>query len=201
MKHKLVMKIRKRRRIITQRLGRAWATTRLRSRRYVGVHPHEDFGDSLTGKTKKDGCLRLGYGNVNGIPAITTGNNKVNAIKRFVNHFELDGFFGAEGNLNWKAMSRAGRLPEQFLSTNALRTIASYNTHENFGRKQRGGTFGLAFGQLATQVSKVGTDESGMGRWSWILVTGRNGQKARIIVAYQACRNKATANGLVYQQQ
>lgn len=37
---------------------RTWATMRLSSRRYVRVHPHKDFSDSLTGKWRR----RIGLG-------------------------------------------------------------------------------------------------------------------------------------------
>jgi hypothetical protein len=33
-------------------------------------------------------------------------------------------------------MPFSGRLPEMFRTENTLRTIAGYNTHENFGRQQ-----------------------------------------------------------------
>jgi hypothetical protein len=56
----------------------------------------------------------------------------------------LDAFFGVEANINWKKMLEEGQLLELFRSENAIRTVASYNTFENRGRKQQGGTFGLA---------------------------------------------------------
>ena len=91
-----------------------------------------------------------------------------------------------------------GQLPEFFCSENALRTVVAYNSHENYGWKQQGGTFGLAFGQLASAVKRV--DDTGLGQWSWMLCQGRDGHKVQIVVAYQPCPSKATQLGTVWQQ-
>jgi hypothetical protein len=95
-------------------------------------------------------------------------------------------------------MPEEGQLPELFCSENAIRTVASYNTFKNWGRKQQGGTFGLAFGQLASKVHDVGSDD--LGRWSRMLFKGRDGHKVRVVVAYQPCPSKDTQIGTVYQQ-
>jgi hypothetical protein len=94
------------------------------------------------------------------------GNEKVNAIRRYARKHDLDAFFGVEANINWKMMPEEGQLLELFHSEN------SYNTFKNWGRKQQGGTFGLAFGQLASKVHDVGSDD--LGRWSWMLFQGQD---------------------------
>ena len=129
--------------------------------RYVGIHPGQDFG--MITREKNNDVVRIGYGNINGFPAVTINNPKVSALKKWMRKYDVDGFFGAEGNVNWKKMPTDGQLPEFFRSENALRTVAAYNSHENYGRKQQGGTFGLAFGQLASAVKNVGVDDTGLG--------------------------------------
>jgi hypothetical protein len=116
-------------------------------------------------------------------------------MKKLIN---LDAFFGVEANINWKKMPEEGQLPELFHSENAISTVASNNTFENWGRKKQGGTFGLAFGQLASKVHDVGS--SNLGRWSWMLFQGWDGHKVRVVVAYQPCPSKDTQIGTVYQQ-
>jgi hypothetical protein len=113
---------------------------------YVGIHPHNDF--SSIPNEKKSDLVRIGYAIIDGFMANVIGNDKVNAIRRYVRKHDLDSFFGVESNIKWKKMPEEGQLPELFHSENAIRTVASYNTFENWGRKQQGGTFGLAFGQL-----------------------------------------------------
>jgi hypothetical protein len=76
--------------------------------------------------------------------------------------------------------------------------VASYNTYENWSRKQQGGTFGLAFGQLASKVHDVGSNP--LGRWSWMLFKGWDRHKVRVIAAYQPCPLRDTQISMVYQQ-
>jgi hypothetical protein len=64
-------------------------------------------------------------------------------------------------------MPRSGRLPELFRTENALRAVAGYNTHENFSRRQYGGTFQLTFDSLAARVVDTGIDDRGLGRYAW----------------------------------
>jgi hypothetical protein len=130
---------------------------------------------------------------------LQTIGSKVKTIRRYVRKNDLDGFFGAEANINWKKMSEdKGQLPELFWSENAIRTMVSFNRFENWGRQQQGGTFGLVFGQLASKVQEVGSDD--LGRWSWMLLKGRAGHKVRIVMAYQPVVQRATMIGSVYQQ-
>ena len=166
--------------------------------RYVGIHLGQDFG--MITREKNNDVVRIGYGNINGFPAVMINNPKVLALKKWMRKYDVDGFFGAEGNVNWKKMPTDGQLPEFFRSENALRMVAAYNLHKNYGRKQQGGTFSLAFGQLASAVKNVGVDNTGLGQWSWMLCQGRDGHKVWIVVAYQPCPSKATQLGTIWQQ-
>ncbi len=140
----------------------------------------------------------LGYCNVSSILAQVVSNSKVNAIRKYACKNDLDGLFGIEANINWKGMPPEGQLLEFFSSENKLQTVASYNTFENFGHKQQGGTFGLAFGQLASKVQDIGQDD--LGRWTWMLFQGRAGHWVQVIVAYQPCKATNSQVGMVYQQ-
>jgi hypothetical protein len=77
---------------------------------------------------KNSDIVQQGFNNVDGIPAMVTNNSKViNAIRRYVRKNNLDGFFAAEANINWKNISDEGQLPELFHSENAIRTVVSFN--------------------------------------------------------------------------
>jgi hypothetical protein len=93
-------------------------------------------------------------------------------------------------------MPEEGQLPELFCSENVIRMVASYNT--KLGQKQQGGTFGLAFGQLASNVHDLGSND--LGQLSWMLFKDWEGHKVRVFVAYQPCPSKDTQIGMVYQQ-
>ena len=166
------------------------------TRWYVGIHPDHDFGTLPHGKNSD--MVHLGYCNVAGIPAKVSSNNKVNAIRKYACKNDLDGFFGTEANINWKGMPGEGQLPILFHSENAIWMVTSYNTFENFGHKQQGSTFGLAFRQLVTKVQDVGSDA--LGRWSWMLFWGCDGHCMQVIVAYQPCHSNNLQVGTIYQQ-
>ena len=57
--------------------------------------------------------VRLGYSNINGFPGNVIGNMKVPALWQWIQKYNLDAFFGAEGNLNWKCMPLEGGMPPQ----------------------------------------------------------------------------------------
>jgi hypothetical protein len=95
-------------------------------------------------------------------------------------------------------MSDKVQLPELFHSENAIHTVVSFNWFKNWGCWQQGGTFDLVFGQLASKVQEVGSNDLGHG--SWILLKGRAGHKVWIVTAYQLVVQKATMIGSVYQQ-
>jgi hypothetical protein len=49
--------------------------------------------------------VRIGYCNVDGFKGNVIGNSKVRAITRYAQKHDLDAFFGAEVNINWKKMT------------------------------------------------------------------------------------------------
>lgn len=83
---------------------------------------------------KPDGVFWLAYGNIDGFSTVSFNNPKANILKHWLRKVEADFFSGNEAKINWSIMPRSGRLPKIFRTENALRTVAGYNTHENFSR-------------------------------------------------------------------
>ncbi len=92
---------------------------------YMGIHPHKDVA-SIPNMKNSD-IVRLGFNKVDGIPVMVMNNSKVNAIRRYVYKHDLDGFFGAETNINWKKMPDKGQLPELFCLENVIHMVSSFN--------------------------------------------------------------------------
>ena len=46
----------------------------------------------------------------------------------------------------------------------------------------------ICFGEATGFIRKVGKDEEGLGKWSWILFAGSDGQTTRLITAYNPCK-------------
>jgi hypothetical protein len=91
----------------------------------MGIHPHKDVA-SIPNMKNSD-IVRLGFNKVDGIPVMVMNNSKVNAIRRYVYKHDLDGFFGAETNINWKKMPDKGQLPELFCLENVIHMVSSFN--------------------------------------------------------------------------
>jgi hypothetical protein len=161
-----------------------------------GLPPEEDFGDSIGIKSPK--VFRLGYGNINGFPAVPHNNPKAGQLRHWFRHMDIDFFAGNESKINWAQMPPSGRLPELFRSENDLRTVAAFNSNESFGLRQFGGTFHLTMGQMASNVSGTGVDDRNLGRWAWTRFSGRNGHSTRIISVYVPCRSMGEET--VYKQ-
>jgi hypothetical protein len=165
----------------------------------TAIRPEQAYGDGI--EPKPDGVFRLAYGNINGLPTVSFNNPKANVLKHWFRHIEADFFAGNEAQINWSLMPRSGSLPEIFWSENALRTVAAYNTHENFSRRQYGGTFHLTFGALAARVVDTGVDDSNLGRYAWTKFQGRNGHIARIVSVYVPCRSSRSSGDLTVMNQ
>ena len=87
-----------------------------------------------------------------------------------------------------------------FQTESLIRTVAAHNVHEKMARSQEGGTAMLEFDNLSSVVKETGVDESGLGRWCWMLLQGKKNHHTKIITAYQPCRCNKKANSAVYAQ-
>ena len=146
------------------------------------THEDADFGDVMG--PKADGCIQLRGGNIDTFHTIKFNNEKGNLLRAFIRENELDGFFGQESSLNWDLMPWLGCLDAILQTENHMKTTAAHNVHHKVNRQQWGGTFAATFGELATWVSEMGKDETGLGRWSWMLCKGLDGHAVCIIMAY-----------------
>jgi hypothetical protein len=87
-----------------------------------------------------------------------------------------------------------------FQSENTLYSVAAHNKHRTNSRQQFGGTFAMAFGELVTKVTDSNVDPTGLGRWSWIQFSGKEGHTTRILSVYQPCHTSRKKTESVYAQ-
>jgi hypothetical protein len=165
----------------------------------AGIHYEQDFGDSFE-EPKRDGFIRIAGGNINNFTPKNFNNEKGNLLRAFIRRYELDSFWGQEAGLNWDLMPHSGRLESMFQSENALYSVAAHNKHRTNGRQQFGGTFAMAFGELVTKATDSNVDPTGLGRWSWIQFSGKEGHTTRILSVYQPCHTSWKKTDSVYAQ-
>jgi hypothetical protein len=129
-----------------------------------GISHTKDFGDGVGDKPAD--VFWVAYGNINGFLAVTHSNPKAHERRHWLRCVDVDFFAGNEGKINWACMPHSGCLPESFWSKNDLRTVAAFNSNENFALKHFGGTFQLTMGQLAARVHDTGVDKQHLSRWA-----------------------------------
>ena len=63
-----------------------------------------------------------------------------------------------------------------------------------------GSTASLAFGDTIFSISAQGQDERNLGRWMWMMLTGKNGLDTTIINCYWCLCHNSGQSGSVYAQ-
>ena len=78
--------------------------------------------------------------------------------------------------------------------------VTAYNRHFHKQDKRcYGGTAAIATFNLAAYTCGAGIDESGLGRWVWSRIQGRNGVRATFYSVYRPCPNKTGEQSVLNQ--
>jgi hypothetical protein len=153
--------------------------------------------------TKQPGIFRLMGENCNGFSNRIGGNSKIAKALDIKEELDIDCLLYCEHRINFRHKDNKNDLKQMFQRELACTAIAAHNVHESrhAGKVQEGGTGGICFGDATGYIKKVGRDDKGLGRWSWILLGGAEGHNTRIITAYNPCKNKNVNSRTSYQQQ
>ena len=155
------------------------------------------IGDKITDKSPN--VIRFYFENFNGIRSGPRGTDKGKYFGKLMETLEVDCFGAAETNLQWN-MSKS--TPKKLLSLNpGDRTSYACNKHETTTVKQQGGTCLTMTAKYGQYIGDIGTDESGLGRWSWIRIKGNNNLVTTIISAYLPCIPRKQSLLSTYAQQ
>ncbi len=138
--------------------------------------------------TKQDGIFRIPCDNPNGLNNQIMGNNKLSKAINIKDELDADGLLYSKLRLNLKHKDNKNNFKQMFQREVACQVVASHNVHHSMARVQEGGTGMVAFGNTTGYISKVGKDPYGLGRWCWILYSGSNRHRTKIIVAYKTCK-------------
>lgn len=163
------------------------------------------FGDQLN--PKEPTHVRILYANINGLHPMD--QERTQGIKQWIRHSEADICGMAEINTQWTNIPREFQTRELFRSETPLHYQYSFNKHDPgrsggiLGKKtfQQGGTMTLALDVITARLTNKGQDETGLGRWSWLLFHGKHGTRTRIITAYQPVNSREGRLQSVYSQQ
>ena len=153
--------------------------------------------------SKQDGIFRIMCENANGFNNRISGNQKVAKALDIKEELNIDCLLYCKHRLNLRHKDNINDFKQMFQREIACTAIAAHNIHEwqQAGRVQEGGTGAVCFGDATGYIQKVGKDEEGLGRWSWILFGGSDGHTTRLIRAYNPCKSGRVNSGTSYQQQ
>lgn len=125
-------------------------------------------------------------------------NPKQDKLKHVLDDREVDvfGFNKHRNNLKHKDCRRHG-ITQLFDGGESLvRGLWCSNEQEKLNkfistRTREGGTGMLAFGEMASLISVngFGKDETGLARWTYLEVTGKEGMTTVFLVGYCPCKN------------
>ena len=104
----------------------------------------------------------------------------------------MDIFGGVETRQQYDMLPSNLKLSKQLDLREGSRTQTSHNVYERFSTVQHGGTCILAQEAIGSFVSEHGSDTEGLGRWSWLKLTGKS-ITTRIVVAYMPCTTRKQA--------
>ena len=130
-----------------------------------------------------------------------TQPKRVSDINKLIDKYEVDCFLGCETQCDWGFAMEEKKFHNIFGIGEQKRHVVGFNkTGKKIQREQHGGTAAMAVGRFASYVLETGTDSTGLGRWSWIVV-GQGETRTRIVVAYNPGGKKDSAWRTVFDQQ
>jgi len=93
----------------------------------------------------------------------------------FGREYKADALLCQESGLNWDRVPRVGKLEAIMKTDLIMQTVTAHNEYEmEIRKRQWGGTWAVAYGEFATQMLEVGKDETGLGRWAWMKLQGKD---------------------------
>jgi hypothetical protein len=166
--------------------------------RRANDHRNGPWGNKLA--SKQENVFRYCFANIYGLP-ISVHHDKHDQITHTIKHYDIDVLGLAELNLNFPTLTPNQQWIHRFpkLPTNSNYSINEHSTSQ--ARKLYGGTAYITNPATSPKVNSSGADPTGLGRWTWVKLTGRQGLEIRIINGYRPVRDNSNRAGTVYSQQ
>ena len=157
----------------------------------------EAFGDKMT---KKYPCtIRCGMQNINMLPE-SSRHYKSRQLINLIREGEYDVFLMNEVGLCWNKLDPSDQWSERTRGLPDSTAIFAHNALETqvTDKLQYGGVGIVATGEVKHRITERGKDPSGLGRWAWIRMTGKEGHNVRFVTVYRPCQSGGAST--VFQQ-
>jgi hypothetical protein len=126
---------------------------------------------------KSDNVIRLVYKNLSSLCVFAKGvlrHKKIRHLNKLVADYGVDVIAGCETRTDWGFVTnKEDKFCNLFGNGQPTRGCCSSNTNNGkIKQDQWGGTCITAIGRFSSFVTAVGSNASGLGRWSWIYTSG-----------------------------
>ncbi len=192
---------------MAEKEDRGWASDSARAEEHARVLEEVEEGllqtHGIAPNSKQDCIFRILCEKANGFNNRISGNQKIAKALDIKEELGIDCLLYCEHRLNLRHKENVNNFKQMFQREIACTAIAAHNEHEwqQAGQVQEGGTGAICFGDATGYIRKVGKDEEGLGRWSWILFGGSDSHMTRLITAFNPCKSRRVNSGTSYQQQ
>ena len=122
-------------------------------------------------------------------------HHKNKQLLKFIWENKFDFWLLNEIGLNWSRIDACNSFYEriiEFFKPVKYKVAFNENEKDLEDKYQYGGTGVMATERMTCKVIKKGKDTTGLGRWVWVLIEGKERKKLRIVSAY---RPSETNNG------
>ena len=157
----------------------------------------EAFADTMN---KKQPCtMRCGLQNIH-LLSESARHYKSRQLVQHIRDAEYDVFCMDEVGLYWNKLDASDQWAERAICLPDSTAIFANNTTEpQLSHKlQYGGVGIIATGEAKHRITDRGKDQSGLGRWVWIRLTGKEDHHVRIMTLYRPCQSGGAST--VFQQ-
>jgi hypothetical protein len=147
----------------------------------------EEFGERM--QAKRDDVFRVGLQNITNLSE-KKNVSKSRQIISYIVQKQFDVFMMTEVGLCWKFVALTDQWFERiFGKFRSSRSCFGYNKTELDKSKtlQPGGVGIIAVDDSSHRVTLQGRDESGLGRWAWLKLQGRQGVSTIVVTVYRPC--------------
>ena len=137
--------------------------------------------------TKPPHTTRILAININGI-GVKRSNEKCKSLRMWIQKNKVDVTCISETNVNWSKVRSMHTLWDRIKQWFEHRVLGvAYNTRQRIigkEKKQQGGTATLLKDKVAHRHRDNGFDTTGLGRWSWVRISGKQGCTTRFVTVY-----------------
>jgi hypothetical protein len=175
--------------------------------RHGGTGPQENsrardrqngpWGEKLSYKATE--AFRYCFANINGLPSAAYHEKHDQITQSMIKH-KMDVLGIAEININFQQVGPTNQWKDRFKQQRTNSHCATNQHTTSKDKRVFGGTAYLTSPSASHKVEQKGEDPTKLGRWTWALLTGKQGIKTRIISGYRPIHDATNRVGTVYSQ-